>query len=851
MNQRLNTLLANSVNTLFLSIICAYSFGQTTPDSLSIQKDTLKYTPENRIPIFNISEDDANDMGGQDIAGLLQSSRDIFTATAGFSFGPARFRIRGYGGENTAVMINGIRMNDMESGRAFWSGWGGLNDVTRYMNVQNGLYPSRELFTGVGGFSSINARPSSLRAGTKMSYAATNRAYNNRVMVTHATGVLKNGWSFAASGSRRWAQEGYVEGTFFDAYSYFLGAEKKINEKHSLALIGFGSATQQGLQNSSVQEAYDLAGTNFYNSNWGYQNGEKRNSRVRNTHKPTSILSHYWTIDKTSHLNSSAYVSGGRGGVSRLNWYESADPRPDYYRYLPSYQEEGSVLYDQVTNNWMNNESTRQINWDDMYHANRKNLYTVDNANGITGNSITGMRSKYIVEEIRMDNVQYGLNSNYEKRFSPQTVFSSGLNLNIYKGSNYRQVKDLLGGEYWLDVDQFAERDLNDPAMAQNDLDNQNKLMVVGDRYGYDYDNHINRHDLFAQIEHDFGKLSGYLSGNYSYTQFWRSGNMRNGRFADNSFGDSEKQLFNNFGFKGGATYKISGRQYISANGAYLTRAPQMRNSFISPRTRNDVIPNLRSEEIMTSDINYIIRYPKFKTRATLYYTQVNNQTYMRSFYHDEYRTFVNYSMTGVDNLHKGLELGVEWNATSTLTVTGVFAHGESTYNSRPTATMSRDNDSELLSENRTVYLKNYRMGGMPQTAAAAGLKYSSPKYWFIGVNVNYFDHIYLDPNPDRRTAEALEGFITSDPQWNQIIGQERLDAQITVDMYAGKSWRIKKNGHFINLNVSFSNLLNNRDFKIGGFEQLRYTPSDIDRFPPMYSYMFGITFFTMLSYSF
>lgn len=836
------------ITALFVPFMAV--FAQVEPDTLLPKKDSISRLQETRLPVFNQSEDDGDDMGSQDIAGLLQSSRDVFTATAGFAFGPARFRIRGYGGENTTILINGIRMNEMETGRALWSGWAGLNDVTRYMDVKSGLHPSREIFAGIGGFSSINARASSLRAGTRVSYAGTNRNYNHRVMLTHSTGLMKNGWAFSASASRRWAQEGYVEGTWFDAWSYFLAVEKKINNKHSIGLVAFGASQQQGLQAMAVQEAYDLAGTNYYNPNWGYQNGEKRNSRVRNNHKPTGILTHYWQINKTTQLNTSLYVNGGRGGTTRLNWYDARDPRPEYYRYLPSYQDPGSDLFNQVTNDWQNNVNARQVNWDDMYHANRKNLYTVQNANG-TGDDVTGMRSKYILEEMRTDHVQYGYNSVFEKRFSDRTVFTSGYTASFYTGKNFRVVNDLLGGDFWVDVDQFSERDFDDPDIAQNDIETPNKLVYEGDRYGYDYDNRLNRHDVFAQIEHEFGRFTTYLTGTYSFTEFWRVGNLTNGRFPETSGGTSEKQRFHNAGVKGGAVFKISGRQYASVNGNVLTRAPQMRNAYISPRTRNDVVSNLQNEEVYSGDINYVLRYAKLKVRLTYYYTEIKNQTWMRGFYHDEYRNFVNYVMTGVNNRHNGVELGVEWKITSTISATGVFAHGKSIYSSRPSATISRDNNSELIDENRTVYLKNYRVGGMPQTAAAVGMRYNSPKYWFVGFNVNYFDHIYLDPNPDRRTAEAVEGYVTSDPQWEKILDQTRLDPGFTVDLYGGKSFRIKKLGHFINLNASISNLFNNRDFRVGGFEQLRYTPSNIDRFPPMYSYMFGITFFGMISYSF
>ena len=839
---------------LFFLLFTAFtSIAQTEyeiPDSLPQQvKDSLK-SNEFKVPVLNISDEDDQDGGGQDVAGLLQASRDIYTATAGFAFGVARFRIRGYDALNTTVLINGIPMNDMEMGRPLWAMWGGLNDVTRNQTVNIGLSPEREFFTGIGGFSSINARPSTIRAGTKASYVQTNRIYRQRVMVTHATGLQDNGWAFAASYSRRWAQEGYVEGTFMDANSYYIGAEKRFNAKHSIGLVGFGSSVYQGLMNPVFQEIYDLVGTNFYNPNWGLQNGVMRNTRVRRTHKPTAILTHYFKPNNSLEIQTSAYVNGGRGGVTRMNWFEAADPRPNYYRFLPSFFEEGSALQQQVTFNWQNDINTRQVDWDAMFNANRNNLYTVQNVDGIAGNDFTGRRSKYIIEEQRNDHVQYGFNTFFTKFLSPLTVLSGGVNVNIYRSRNYRQVHDLLGGDFWLDIDQFAERDLQDPDLAVNNVDRPNALIKEGDVFGFDYYNHVNRHSAFTQIEHETNKWSMYAAVNFVFTEYYRLSNMRNARFADNSFGESERTRFTNGGVKGGLTYKISGRQYISANAAFMTRAPQMNNIFISPRSRHDKLPNVTSERVQSYDLNYVIRYPKFRARATLYHTSIKDQVWMRTFFHEEFRNLVNYFMTGVDLLHQGLEFGAEWKASSTISVTGVVGVGHSLYDSRPLATIARENSAELIAENRTVYLQNYRMGGMPQTAIGAGIRYNSPKYWFVGVNLNYFDHIYLDPNPDRRTEEAISGFVDSDPQWRDIIRQERLDAGFTADVYGGKSWRLKRK-YFLNLNVSINNVLNNQNFRVGGFEQLRFVPNDLDRFPPMYSYMFGINFFTMLSLSF
>ncbi|HQW87154.1 MAG TPA: Plug domain-containing protein, partial [Flavobacteriales bacterium] len=164
---------------------------------------------QERVPVYTVTSSDLeSELGSQDISGILQSSRDVFASTAGLSWGPARFRIRGLDGENTSVLINGILVNDPEAGWATWSQWGGLNDVTRSMEIRTGLSASRLVFAGIGGYSAINARASDQRRGTRISYALSNRAYDHRVMLTHSTGMMKNGWAVSASASWRYANEG-------------------------------------------------------------------------------------------------------------------------------------------------------------------------------------------------------------------------------------------------------------------------------------------------------------------------------------------------------------------------------------------------------------------------------------------------------------------------------------------------------------------------------------------------------------------------------------------------------------------------------------------------------------------
>ncbi|MDD2549704.1 MAG: TonB-dependent receptor plug domain-containing protein [Bacteroidales bacterium] len=821
--------------TFLFLFAAAIASGQTDTTTVA--------TDDEFVPVITLSATDfEGDDEAHDISGLLQGSRDIFLSTAGYTFGSARFRIRGYNSENSSVLINGVPVNDPETGRAYYSTWGGLNDAMRNTVNSIGLAASQYAFGGFAGVNNIELRASQYRPQTRVTYSSANRSYRNRAMFIHSTGLVDDKWAMTVSGSKRWAQQGYSEGTFYDAYAYFLSAERKFNNNHSIGLTAFGAPMKSGRPGLTVQEAYDLTGNQYYNPNWGYQNGEVRNARVNNYHKPMILLTHYWELENTS-INTSVTYSFGRGGNTALNWYDAADPRPDYYRYLPSYWANDEYMFGHVTNLWQNDDEYRQLDWHSFYKANSKNMY------GAPGD-VVGNRSKYIIEERRNDQNRWTFNTVARNQLNSNILLTGGLDVSLFKGSQFKVVNDLLGGDWWIDVDQFAERDFADENLYQNDLNNPNRLVQVGDRFGYDFVANINTAELFAQSEFSYAKVDFFVAANLSNTQFWRTGNMQNGRFPHNSYGDSEKQKFYNYGIKGGVTYKITGRHYIDFNAGYQTRAPYFRNSYISSRVRDHVVDGLKSEQIFATDLSYIVRAPKVKSRFTVYYSENTDQAWNRSFYHEGYRTFINYIMTDVDTRNVGAELGVEVNVTPDWTLNAVGAWGHYTYNSRPNVTVARDNDFEMLAENRTVYFKNFFIGGFPQMAGSVGTRYNAPRYWFAGANFNYFGKTYIDINPDRRTEEALDGLVVSDPQWGQLLNQQKLNDGYTLDFFVGKSWRIDRK-YYIRVNLSVSNVLNNRDLTVIAFEQLRFDNRDIDRFPPKYAYMYGTNYFLNVNFSF
>jgi hypothetical protein len=830
-----------------LILLGALAFGY----NIHAQTDTSAMVNQAALPVITLTEGDFD--GGRaanDISGLLQSSRDIFVSTAGFNFGSVRFRMRGLDSENTSVLFNGVSMNDLETGRASYSTWGGLNDATRFTEVNNGIGSSDWAFGGIGGVTNILTRASQFRNALNLSYAASNRSYNNRLMLLYATGMQENGWAITLSGSRRWAVNGYVPGTFYDAWSWFASVEKKLNNRHSLGLIAFAAPTKRGMAAVSVQEAYDLAGTNFYNANWGYQNGEVRNSRVSSYNQPMFQLSHYWTPNQKTTLQTTAFTWFGPGGSTALDWNEANDPRPDYYRNLPSYwsQRSDETNYAYYLDQWTNNESFRQLQWDHFFFANSKNLFTVNNANGIAGNRVTGNKSKFIVEDRRMDRNVLGININAQHQLNAATRFSGGVSYTSSKTHHHKRLNDLLGGDFWLDIDKYSDQEpFQITDASQNDLRKPNRIVKEGDIFGYDYIANVKTAELWAQAEHKFSRVETYLGAKLSTTDFWRTGNMQNGRFPDNSYGDDSKTSFLNYGIKAGAVYAINGRNYLMANASMLTRPPYFRDVYLSPRTRDTKVANIQNQNVLGADISYILRSPNLKARITLYQTEVHNDLWTRSYYHEDLRAFVNYAMTDVDTRSQGIEFGAEINISPTLSAHAVAGHGIHIFTNRPNVTIAADNDAKLLAENRTVYLKNYYVGGSPQTIYSVGLRYNSPKFWFAGLSVNYFDNAYLEPNPDNHTKEAMSRYAEGDIRIDKLLVQKKLDPGLTLDFFGGKSWRVKDG--LLLLNVSVNNLLNQKDIVSWGFEQLRTDLRDPDRFPAKYAYMYGTTYFISLTY--
>jgi|TARA_B110001454_G_scaffold28597_1_gene27955 hypothetical protein len=814
------------------------------------------FTDQLDLSIITISDDELNNdaSAADNISGLLQASKDIFLRTAAFEFSSSFFKVKGLDSGNGKVLINGIQMNKVYDGRAQWSNWGGLNDVLRNQEFSNGLAASNVTFGGILGTTNMNTRASLQRPGTRFSYSSSNRSYVHRAMATHTTGISKNGWAMTFSASRRAGTEGFNDGTSYNAYSVFTSIEKKINDHHSINFTGIFTPNRRGKSSPNTQEVFDLKGIEF-NEYWGNLNGRKLNSRIKEVVEPILMLNHYWDISENATLQTNASYQFGKIGNSRLDFNGGANPSPTYYQTLPSYFLRTNDLSGAYISqeNFVNNG---QLDWYRIFDAN-------------TTNTNAGLNNAYVLYEDRNDDKQITVNTIYNLEINNHISINGKLEYKRLRSQNFAEVLDLLGGSGYLDINNFADSE----AQMQNDILNPNRVVGVGDAFRYNFNLKSDFINAFAQGQFKYNKVDFFAAVMVSQITNQREGLYKNGRFENNSLGASEKINFTNYGVKTGTTYKISGRNLINANVAYLTQAPTIRNSFSNSRENNNIVEDLKSEKVFSADASYIRRSSIITSRVSAYYTSIKDATEISFYFADgvggDNTAFVQEIVSGIKKKQLGLELGLEAQVTATIKLKGAAAIGSFVYANNPNLYLTSDVTNEGIfdekgrSGNYISNLKNYKIAAGPHQAYSAGFEYRDPNYWWIGATVNFFNNTYVDIAPltrSRNFYSDADGLTFPDydlESANQLLQQEKFDAYKVVNLVGGKSWKI--DGYYISAFATVNNLLNTA-YKSGGFEQGRnanYNELSADKaldkpvFGNKYWYGRGTTYFLNLNFSF
>lgn len=830
--------------------------------------------------VFAEFDSDSSSSDTQALPSSLSSSKDLFNNIASYRFSEMRFNVRGYDSQYSDIYLNGIRFNDAMTGYGPWSLWSGLNDATRNQENYTGLEASDFGIGGIGGMTNVNARASQMRKGFRVSVSNGNQMYRFRAMVSYGSGQLDNGWSYAFSVGTRQGGNGYVDGVYYNSYSYFASAEKLFGQNHRLALTLLASPSERGAQQAATDEAYALFGNNYYNPNVGYQAGKLRNSRVRNTHEPIVMLNYTWDMSGNTRLNAATSLRFGKNGYSALTWNGGPDPRGDYYRNMPLSDQtqivpgitSGETIYfydrDAIISGsvW-----DGLIDYDQLYDRN----HFIETESKIAKLMGDQYRSNYMIEERHTDQLDYNLAANVEHNMRNNMRIVGGVNLRVNRTNYYSQVKDLMGGDYWYDIDKFADRDMASETAAQNDLDyywatGHARIARVGDKYGYYYRAHLLETNAWANYTWGIGGFSLGVAGSVGYSNMYREGMWRKGLFPDNSKGDSKKLDYLTYDAKLSLGYKFSGAHSLEANVAYMQQAPKFATAFVSPRTRNTTTPGLKAEKVFGADLTYNLNLPYIKARLSGYYTTIEDQSKVISFYDDTRSSFTNFAMSGIDKRYYGVELGLSVPVWNGLSVVGALSWGDYTYTSNPNFVQTVDNVDKIVLKDK-VNWDGYHVESSPQLAFNIGLDYRGPRNWFAGVNFNYYDNIYLSMNPMYRTATAIKYYtnvLTSNTATNAqkasalssiktLRKQEKFDSAYTLSANIGKNWYIHR-VYMLGFSLEVKNILNDQDIRTGGYEQMRMSKvrgeggeQIYGRFPSKYFYLFGTTYYLNVYFRF
>ena len=601
---------------------------------------------------------------------IINSNSNIYASQVGYLFSPVRFRYRAFNQKYNDVYINGAPMNDMETGQFRYSLVGGLNQQTRNMDSAMPFEENAFNMSNMAGSNNYDFRPANMAVGQRISLAGANRNYTVRGMYTYNSGLNSKGWAVSANVTYRWADKGYVEGTFYNALSYYLGVQKLFgeNNKHSLTFATWGNPTERASQGASTDEMYWIANDNTYNPYWGYQNGKKRNSRIVNDFAPTALLTWDWKINDDMKVTTTLAGKYGWYSSTKLNYNNSDNPHPDYWKMLPSsyydvWGDNTQFQTDQALEDWKlayeylsSSKANRQINWDRLYLSNK-------NA------SAQGADAMYYIQKRHNDQSMITLSSTLNAHLDKKSKWNIGYLLSTSNTKHYQTMDDLLGATTFHNINTYA---IGTYAPGSNevqyDLNNPNRVVGEGDKFGYDYDIRVNKGSVWTSYTRNMRRFNVLVAGRIGATSMERNGKMRNGLFPNNSYGKSGMANFCEGGAKAAMTFSAGHGHTFSLGVGYQWNAPTASTAFQAAEMNNDFVKNLKNERVFSSEFGYQYQGDNWHAGANFYYMDYDNQLAQTGQLSDIGEALT----TNIkDSYRMGVELTAGWAPLSWLSVEG------------------------------------------------------------------------------------------------------------------------------------------------------------------------------------
>ena len=689
---------------------------ELTPDSFGLDEiyiiASVAVDRKTPVAVSTIRADEIQlKLGSQEFPEILKSTPGIFATRAGGGFGDGRINVRGFGSVNVAVLINGIPINDMENGRVFWSNWAGLGGVTSQMQVQRGLGATKLAVPSIGGTINIITRTTDVEAGGNV-FADVGNDRRRKYGLMYSTGLMDNGFAVTVSADKT-DGDGYVDGTEYTSISYFLNISNRISDSHKLAFSIFGAKQRHGQrQNRSLISTYRASERGIkYNPDWGYKNGQVVHVEDNFYHKPQMSLNHYWSISDNSTLVTSAYASWGSGGGGGYNGSD-LDAGAGF---------EGDGRFKFTSADY----KIGHLGPTDLDRIVDENI-----ANGAFGSSA-------YLRASRNDHNWYGLLSTLKTDLSDNWELVTGIDWRYYKGFHFREVTDLLGGQFTINDD-----NVNNPLNP----------VGVGDKIDYQNNGIVGWFGIFGQLEYSKDKLNAFVSLSGSNTSYKREDFFTHTK--ESGLQITDRYNFTGFSIKGGLNYNLNDYHNVFANLGYFEKAPIFDSVFLNFRNDN-INENAENEKITSFELGYGYRSETFSANVNVYRTKWGDRTLFETFEQPD-ETFATANILGVNAIHQGLEMDFVYKLSDKVTFTGMASFGDWTWDNDIKDVQIFDEDQTPIGDPINIFIAGLHVGDAAQTTMALGMNLEIMPKTNLVIDYNYFADLYADFDPEDRTEDGL-----------------------------------------------------------------------------------------------
>ncbi|CAM3381867.1 TonB-dependent receptor [Empedobacter stercoris] len=730
------------------------SLGET----LIIGKGVIDVAENRKTPVANtiITKEEIQDkaVGNVEFPEIMKNSPSVYVADQASGFGDAKMFLRGFDQSNTAYLLNGQPINGMEDGNVYWSNWSSMTDVANVIDVQRGLGSSKLAISSVGGTVNIVTKATELRQGGFVRYVAGNDSYQ-KATVGYNTG-MKGKWGASILLDYWTAHRKYARGTGGEGQSYFVSVGYKPNDRHQFNWMLFGAPQEHDQnyskpltttynKNGSVNTpGYDMTGRKG-NSNYGFYNGEPLSLRTNYYHKPVTNLNWDWTINENASLSTVLYASMGRGGGTG-----------NLGRGLFSLSQDGYNVFTQ----------DGAINWNEVERYNK----TID---GGIGSGTSSSSSKGMVLRASVNNhLWYGGVTNFNYDTKTGWAFNVGADVRFYEGDHFQQVVNYLG---------LNGRQENNKNRSNNLITNTYKAKPWAslfnsadkeDRVNYDNSEKINYQGGFGQVEYSNDIFSAFVQGaisNQSYQKFDRWNYNADHKDVVSGVvsyknGEAKSKVRNKTGWniKGGIALNITQENKIFVNAGKYSRQAFLDNVFMQ-NTVSFIDPAIDNEEILGLEAGYKYMTRNLNVNINAYYTKWENRadSYTANGYYvgeDFVQQDVRFLLTGITQLHKGIEIDFNTKVNRDWTIRGYASYGDWKYDGNANYRIQDQNSSSIVIDNKPVNLDGVKVGNAAQFTFGMGTKVNVAKGLSFDTDFNYFARLYENVNVVDIVKSELKG---------------------------------------------------------------------------------------------